>query len=310
MLGACDYVFLFTTPVIMRRATMKPLKSMILASTLVLCGTAAADVTVGLVAHYSFDDCTANDLTNHGYNGVIKGGFSCEDGVGTNPVNKGLKLNGVDGHIDIDIPMDSSADWSICSQLRIAKIDSSYNDWQAIARGVSTAGESIMELGFKTSSRSLQIYPDLAAKSGTATANKDMSLCFTKKADVLSIYKNNVKIASGTGSPDFNILKTIGMWEADSTNPDDQEAFNGLIDDFRVYNRALSALEISQLYRTPLDVGGIIYGYDTFSVKCTNKSTGQTVTIDKNNMSYNCETSKLVVNPGDIVDVSISGAAH
>ena len=289
---------------------MNSLKSMILVSTLVFSGVSAADVTTGLIAHYSFDDCTASDLTNNGHDGLLKGGVSCVDGMGTNSINKGLKFNGIDGHIDVDIPMDSAANWSICTWLRIDKIDASYNDWQAIATGVITDGDTTMELGFKTSNRTFQIYPDLSAKSGTATTNKTLLMCFTKKSDVLSIYKNNAKIATGTGSPDFNVLKTIGMWHPESTDPDDQEAFNGVIEDFRVYNRALSALEISQLYRTPYDVQGYVYGYNTFSVKCTNKSTGKTVTINKNNTLYNCETAGLVVNPGDIIDINISGAAH
>jgi hypothetical protein len=66
--------------------------------------------------------------------------------------------------------------------------------------------------------------------------------------------------------------------------------FNGTVDDVRIYNRALSATEIQQLYRlgqaqaahSNVGISNGLVGYWTFDGKDTNWSTGQTKDISGN----------------------------
>lgn len=285
---------------------MKKIKEIILLGALMISGTALADLKTGLVAHYSFDDCTAKDVSGKGHDGVLNGNISCVDGI----VNKGLLFDGVDSYIDINVPLVGTENWSVCAWINIANIDSAYTDWQSIVTAVNGAGREVTELGFPTASKAFNIYPDVSAKSGTAVVKKDTLMCFTKKAGNLSIFKNGVKIAGGAGSADFVALKTIGMWQPLESSPYDKEPFNGVIDEVRAYKRTLSASEISEMYRVTIDVQGGVYGYKFFSVECNNKTTGQIVSISQSIKDFNCETEGLVINSGDVVDVTISGTAH
>ena len=57
----------------------------------------------GLVAYYSFDDCTAKDLSGNGNDGTINGA-KCVDGN----FGKALEFNGVDDYVKIDKRFDLS----------------------------------------------------------------------------------------------------------------------------------------------------------------------------------------------------------
>ena len=48
---------------------------------LAISGMARADLNDGLVAYYSFDDCTARDVSGNGMDGSIKNNVSCTQGI-------------------------------------------------------------------------------------------------------------------------------------------------------------------------------------------------------------------------------------
>jgi len=63
----------------------------------------------GLVAYYSFDDCSAKDLSGNGNDGIIYGA-KCVDGK----FGKALSFDGVNDYVEV--PHDESLDittWSI-----------------------------------------------------------------------------------------------------------------------------------------------------------------------------------------------------
>lgn len=81
---------------------------------LAISGMARADLNDGLVAYYSFDDCTARDVSGNGMDGSIKNNVSCTQGIQGSKaiglthgfealaechqlVNNHTKLNGIDG---------------------------------------------------------------------------------------------------------------------------------------------------------------------------------------------------------------------
>lgn len=83
------------------------------------------------------------------------------------------------------------------------------------------------------------------------------------------------------------------------------QLFKGLIDDVRIYNRALSEAEIRDLYNMGQTVSGKINGLNSpFSVTCENVTTGITVLIPKAKQSWDCEAKDLEVNPGDQIQTT------
>ena len=86
--------------------------------------------------------------------------------------------------------------------------------------------------------------------------------------------------------------------------------FNGVIDEPRLYNRALSKAEIGQLYRTTQPVRGRVDGFNKVSVVCHNNTTGENVTLPSRSRTWNCEAAGLVINPQDNVTITIDGDAH
>ena len=280
-----------------------------IAAALMLSGTAAADLNKGLVAYWSFDDCTANDAGGNGYHGILNGNISCTEGM----INKGLSFDGVDSYIDINVPLAGAANWSVCAWLNTAKIDSNATDWQTIVAASDKTEAATVKMGFLTESAAFGIYPLLTAEAKIATVNKNSFICYTKSGNSLNSIKDGTTIAGGHSSPGFTALKTIGMWQPSASSPFDKAPFNGILDELRVYSRALNKKEIQQLSHIGQDVSGSTNGYAALNVTCTNKTSGQSVVFASTNTptsTWNCEQKGLAVNPGDQVDVLLSGWAH
>ncbi|MBX9578643.1 MAG: LamG domain-containing protein [Chthoniobacterales bacterium] len=89
-------------------------------------------------------------------------------------------------------------------------------------------------------------------------ANAWNHLAITKKDVSTHCYLNNMLAGAGNASAstitfNSNLPLTIGAWNGANTQPASglQRFFNGLLDEIRIYNRTLSASEISQLYNFP-----------------------------------------------------------
>jgi hypothetical protein len=53
--------------------------------------------------------------------------------------------------------------------------------------------------------------------------------------------------------------------------------FPGALDEIRLYDRALSAQEVRQLYESTMNISGVANGFEHFGVWCRNKTTGQEI---------------------------------
>ena len=77
----------------------------------------------------------------------------------------------------------------------------------------------------------------------------DISVCYVKASDILKIYKNGEVIAENNNGNlvNFTELTKIGIWDQVGTL-NHKEPWNGLLDELRIYNHALSKAEIKALY--------------------------------------------------------------
>jgi hypothetical protein len=86
--------------------------------------------------------------------------------------------------------------------------------------------------------------------SGTVPLGSWFHLCCVRNSGTLSIYINGVLISSGaegSGAPVYSFAPRIGSMFFNGTSPPQYNGHHGKLDELRIYNRALSAAEISQI---------------------------------------------------------------
>jgi hypothetical protein len=204
-------------------------------------------VAVDLIAHYKFESSAGDSL------GFFHGTTTGSPAYATGYLGQAIDLDGIDDHVALPAGV---ANWD---EITIA----TWVYWRGGAQW-----QRIFDFGNNTSS-----YLFLTPRSGnntmrfaitnsggeqvintsTLTANQWVHVAVTLKGATGTLYVNGSPAAFNTAitirPADFNPVRNyIGQ----SQWPD--PLFNGLIDDFRIYNRALSASEIAAVYTgTPED---------------------------------------------------------
>lgn len=128
---------------------------------------------------------------------------------------------------------------------------------------------------------------------------------------IKSTYYKNIK---KNNSLDMQHNWFIGTFSGNSPNYNNgtfNYSFYGLIDDMRIYNRALSLSEITALNNQGVPVSGTVSSMNTHTVTCLNTTTTQSVIIPASiTTAYDCETNGLIVNPNDHLIITIDGNAQ
>jgi hypothetical protein len=122
---------------------LKPVRSFTALILLMLCcfhAPAFAALTDGLVAYYSFDDCTPNDNSTQGHNGTAIGIPQCESST---IKGKAFAFNGIDNSFKIntspDFNIQTNASFSVWIKPEKLPIKYSYiiNKWVSAAEDKS-----------------------------------------------------------------------------------------------------------------------------------------------------------------------------
>ncbi len=201
---------------------------------------AYADVNTGLTAYYAFDEgsgVTAGDSAGS-FVGTITGGATWATGQ----IGGALQFDGVDDRINAG-PIFSSSPSAFTVTAWVKQ--------NTMVSGASIAGKFSANQGFiMQSSIGAGTYRNRCTVNTTAvSSNAGMSagqwylMACTWDGSTLHTYLNGVDEGSVIAvtftnpSGNFEIGKVAG-----------NAATNGIIDDVRVYNRALSVSELSQLY--------------------------------------------------------------
>ena len=218
-------------------------------------------ISNGLVGYWTFDGATTTwSSATAGITGDLSGNFNTGTLTNMNratspavgKIGQGLKFDGVDDYAsapDASLPNGNSA--------------LSVSAW--INPTVKTDYEYILNYGTNTSNNAVQLavsatYGIVASFGGAGcdalpslatsiSVNKWQLVTITKASasSVVNFYINGVLAATITPSsctPNI-ILNTLNIGRSQSAN----NYYNGTIDDVRIYNRALSAGEVAQLYQ-------------------------------------------------------------
>ena len=231
-------------------------------------GSATGMVTVtvtsaasGLVAAYSFNEgsgTTANDLSGNGKNGTIRGAQFAVGKSGT-----ALQFDGVDDWVTIpDGVTGSPLDLTTAMTLSAWVHPFEFTGWETIVMKERGAGALAYALyaqdggtargGADAPAGTIRAGAEDQSVRGTSPVplHAWTHVATTYDGVMQRIYVNGVLVASraqtGTIAVSNNALRIGG------NNSWADEFFNGLIDDVRVYNRALTGAQITADMNTPL----------------------------------------------------------
>lgn len=216
-------------------------------------GAVSEVLTRGLVGHWTFDDgggSIARDFSGRGNHGAVRGAPKWTEGI----IGGALEFDGMDDFVSIpnESQFDMTGSVTVSAWIRVESFTKS---WQAIV----TKGDRAWRLHRAGSRKSVGFAcSDLSRnQTGDLLGDKDVAngqwhhVAGVLDGTRMSIYVNGALDASAASSPnisvnDYSVL--IGANEQASGR-----LFRGLIDDVRIYDRALSVDEL----RTLVEAGGV-----------------------------------------------------
>ena len=236
--------------------------------------TQIPDIISGLVAHYPFNG-NSNDMSGNGNNGVVNNATLTSDRFGNS--NKAYLFNGSSSYITV--PNSSSLTAStyqltICAWVKINQFTGSPNKAASIVdKSASTSGDwglFYQDFDANTSVENLRYGGYLRVgntissvglhTSSIVSSNQWVHLVFTIDGNSGSnYYINGVgESPGGNGGNNFSLWPNsanmfIGRSGTAAGNyygflGSNYNYFNGVIDDVRIYNRALNSNEVNYLF--------------------------------------------------------------
>ncbi|MEM7106218.1 MAG: LamG-like jellyroll fold domain-containing protein [Bacteroidota bacterium] len=223
-----------------------------------ICFTAMstiAQIDDGLRAYYSFDNCDATDETTNGSDGTMFGDIECACGIS----GQALRFDGVDDYVVffgfVNTYFDDD-DFSVSFYFKnygtsfqrslLSKKATCTNDQNFDVRLITSQNRLATELS---------ISDDLNAIS---YANLVREACWqhviiTRNNTVLRTYINGELADQATSAVilDVDNNAILSLANSPCIGFDGTRRFQGLVDELRVFNRAISLEEIQNLYVSP-----------------------------------------------------------
>ncbi|MDP3899542.1 MAG: LamG domain-containing protein [bacterium] len=204
-----------------------------------------ADITTGLIHHWTFDEGSGSVAADSAgsFTGTLTNGPVWTTGHSGNA----LSFDGVNDYVNL-----STAALGVTNEITVSawvKATGTLSGW--LYQGIVTRGQYVAPFwlqregtaGLRTVIRTSNT--SYLSAANALTANTWRHLVLTYRANERILYVDGVVVASNApsgaslGNLNAGELFTIGAMPGGTAN------FKGLIDDVRIYNRALSAAEVA-----------------------------------------------------------------
>jgi len=209
----------------------------------------------GLIAYYSFNNCDATEDTGSGANGIIMGNASCGCGV----LSNGFQFDGnttiqILGNLDILFQKDFTISFFVLPDPQ------SNNTMDILSKSEACGIDSTVELRYNPVNRDMSL--TLSQHAGLfvrGAYNLPANRCyhhivFVRKDRELIFYYDGVQKSLSPSAAlvaiQNNGILTLGGGPCLANG---EVPFRGVIDELRMYNRALASFEVKELY-SPIDI--------------------------------------------------------
>jgi len=234
-------------------------------------GTAAAGIGDGRVAHYNLNNLHLNketdekiknfvhDASTENNHGTNNGSEVVNDGV----VGKSYEFDGSDDYVEItdDSSLDIQDELTISFWFRLDGESDNNRYPRAVSKGQSTGGNGaygvyIEDTGGTPNRIGLRFVDTVGDSHDVNTGNSldhyddemwhHVVVTYSNSGNVGRLYFDNTVEVDKTFSDDISIRTTSDALHLGDGNG--ERHFNGALDEVRIYNRALSSSEVTELY--------------------------------------------------------------
>jgi len=258
------------------------------------CGIVNAGINDGLVAYYPFNGNT-NDESGNGHNGIVNGTGATLTNDRFGNANKAYSFNGTGSYIRVNV---NTADWfyndfSISVWVNFKNFGS---PWPHI---IFAENNNLSFHGLGSGhpidyQKRASFYQDGitgptsrigSMLSSKLNENEWYLITIVKSGLQFKMYINSSVSASASDSTQISIVGTFITIGSDNTGRS-EVSIDGSIDDIRIYNRAISATEVQQLYQGQSTcLGGV--------VKFTAGTPAKATEVNANFDTLNCQIQVL-----------------
>jgi prepilin-type N-terminal cleavage/methylation domain-containing protein len=203
----------------------------------------------GLVGYWALDNTTGiTDLSLSGNNGTAYGGIAIGTAVDHRGVaNKATTFDGSNDYVNVaDSAVFNTKPLTVCVWARPA----SFTNHQSII-AKQRSGDSFEQIGLLVDSTGNVAFQSGASGTsfkGPLILNVWAHICGSSNGTTVTIYINAQVLGTGGDDSTYGATKPFRIgntqWGGDS------RYFNGSVDHVRIYNRALSQIEITNLYNS------------------------------------------------------------
>jgi hypothetical protein len=214
----------------------------------------------GLVGYWKFDECqgtTAYDVSGSGNNGTLTNGPAWTGSTLTTLAYDNvceLSFDGVDDYVDAEnnSVLKLTNNIGLCLWIRA----NSFSAYKHIFHSASPAATYGYGLQLDSSTPSLvgfrvNNYANLLAKTSSLSTNTWYNICSTYDTSLPSanvkMYVNGSLVNTADSAASISYVGTLYSYIGSTILFSSLRTFDGLIDDVRIYNRALTASEVSNL---------------------------------------------------------------
>jgi hypothetical protein len=215
-----------------------------------------ADILVpnGLVAYWPFEEgagSTTEDVSGNGHVGTLNSATWSSDGKFGNAV----AFDGVDDFVDVGtLSVGGTAltlsawfnadDFGVGDARLISKaVDHGVEDHWFMLSTVTGNG-MVLRARLKTGGSVSDTY---TPTSGSFTANEWVHAVLVYDGSTVKLYKDGAEVGSWARSGTLDINNAVAVYIGNNPGPN-PKPFDGLMDDVRIYDRALSLAEVQTLY--------------------------------------------------------------